>query len=346
VFHYHNIYYWLFPPEELNYNFKKNKYYDSTILFQDYKLIDNKKKALMSDFIKTHYSPQKYEQYNPSNQSILANFENHNDVVYISIYNQNNNIIGFMSSIPYEATLYNTNMNIYYIDFLCVHKNKRKKGLASNIIYSHAVNMYDTIKNMVYIFKREGALSSYVPLTIYNCYIFDTKHWVKNVTFIGKQYNICSVSDTHLGVFKDLIVDIKQSTLFNCVYHPYVGNLDLLIKNKNLFVFMLMSNDVCIACYVYKNNSMKYDGKISIDLIASYSNTSDDIFVMGYLNTLKKLYSEIKYDLLLVENISHNYIILKNILERYSYLHKSTMGYYYYNYANRPVYSKDVFCIT
>ena len=351
VFHYYNLYYWLTSPGYLNYVFKINKYYDGNIQFKNYLDLNNNTKNKLYDLIKNNYSPNKHEHYAPTIESVTDYFKGHNKKVYISMkyiidINKNKKLIGTMSSIPYEMLIYKNKINIYYIDFLCVHKDYRKKGNAPLIIYTHAVNLYNKYKHLVYIFKREGVLSSYVPLTVYNSYIFDTKHWVKNASFKNNQYQLIDLKGSSISTLQEIFEEIETNDMFECIYKPNLNNINILIQNGHLIVFVLMIDNNPHACYIYKNSYVSYGDNKCVDLIASYSNTSDEIFVMGYLNSLKLLSKHLTYNYLLIENISHNYILLKAILERYSYKYKCDTGYYFYNYATIPFYSKNVFCIS
>lgn len=345
VFHYHNLYYWLFPCGKLDYEFKINKYFESTIQFIEYKDMTDKKKALICRFLRENYAPYTFEYYNPPNNGIINYLEGHNRACYISIYDILDTK-GTITSIPFEVFMDKEMINMYYIDFLCVKKKYRNKGYASKIIYSHVFNTHNTKETTVSIFKREGNLSSYVPLTVYNSYIFDTKHWVKNASFQDNKYQLINMKNANMSILNDIFEEIFDTNIFDCVYKSNINNLSILIENNHLLIFVLMIDNIPCATYIYKNNYVSYENSICIDLIGSYSNTSDELFTMGYLNTLAKLSNSIRYDYLLIENISHNHILLKKVLERYSFKYKVDMGYYFYNYVSTPFLSSKVFCIT
>ena len=97
------------------------------------------------------------------------------------MFDKNNlkKIIGTMSTRPLDCYIGNKKLQLQYVDFLCVHKKYRKKGLAPKIIYSHYVNSRYNESEYVYLFKREGDTTSIVPLTIYNNYLFNISNWDK-----------------------------------------------------------------------------------------------------------------------------------------------------------------------
>ena len=154
------------------------------------------------------------------------------------------------------------------------------------------------------------------------------------------------MKNANMSILNDIFEEIFDTNIFDCVYKPNINNLSILIENNHLLIFVLMIDNIPRATYIYKNNYVSYENSICIDLIGSYSNTSDELFTMGYLNTLAKLSNSIRYDYLLIENISHNHILLKKVLERYSFKYKVDMGYYFYNYVSTPFLSSKVFCIT
>ena len=183
VFHYHNLFYWMFPPGIINQ--KKptiNKFYDRDITTIKYKELDDGSKSLIYYFIMAHFLPHKFEKYNPTKNAIFDYFESHNNSSYFSIKydlklsrdrkNTINNIVSVMTSKPMECIIDNEPMDIDYVDFLCVHKNKRKMGIAPKTIYSHVYNQsIKQNKPIVYLFKREGASTLIVPITKYGNYI-------------------------------------------------------------------------------------------------------------------------------------------------------------------------------
>ena len=54
---------------------------------------------------------------------------------------------------------------------------------------------------------------------------------------------------------------------------------------------------------------------------------------------------DLRSEILLIENLSNNNIILKLLLDRYSYIAKPVNSLYFYNFAYHPKESKDIFCI-
>jgi len=64
------------------------------------------------------------------------------------------------------------------------------------------------------------------------------------------------------------------------------------------------------------------------------------------LISIDKLVQQYNYEVLFIENISNNDIILKNILERYTYIFSVSHSFYFYNFGIRPFFPTDMFIIT
>ena len=73
-------------------------------------------------------------------------------------------LIGVMTGRPINITLKNTpTFKAYYIDYLCVHNDYRKNGIAPELIQSHEyIQRHKNKKIHVSLFKREGTLTGIV----------------------------------------------------------------------------------------------------------------------------------------------------------------------------------------
>lgn len=354
VFHFHNLKYWLFPPGIIQKNLpQKDKFYNTKIQFDSFNNLKTEKKALFISFISSHFMPKKYELYKPTEKSIVPYFECNNDKSFISLYIQktrknNNMLVSTMTTRPLDCFINGEKMNIYYVDFLCVHKDKRKQGIAPEIIYSHYVNQRNKHKNVVFLFKRESDSTFIVPVTVYKTYGFDMKYWNKNIKFDQPNIKTVIINDANLNLIIDILNKIDKS--FSCVIKPISANIKHLLLNKNIFISCVTINNKPICLYVFRNTYTTYNGKESLELITSFLDKDyinmENIFVLGALISIDKLVQLYNYKILFIENISNNNIILKNILERYTYIFSINHSFYFYNFCIRPFMSTDVFMIT
>ena len=66
---------------------------------------------------------------------------------------------------------------IYYIDYLCVNKNERKKGITQQLIQTHEYNQSTVSKTQISFFKREGSVPLLVPFVKYKSIVFSMIYW-------------------------------------------------------------------------------------------------------------------------------------------------------------------------
>lgn len=106
-----------------------------------------------------------------------------------------------------------------------------------------------------------------------------------------------------------------------------------------------MINNKPFNCYFFRNSFTSYNKKKSIELFASFKETDKDVFILGFLCALGLISSKLRFERLFIENISNNNIILKKVMERYSYISKTYCSYYFYNFAYSPFLAENVLII-
>jgi len=167
VFHLYNLFYWIWPCGIIEHGQPpKTKFYNGKVVTKKFKDVSTEKKALFYTFIKSHFLNNKKEKYNPPKFAVLDYFNAHNSD------NTATKIVSAMTTRPLNAILNNNEVKVDYVDFLCVHKNDRKKGLAQKIIYSHYYNARKDSAGPVFLFKREGIINFIVPLTVHYFHTF------------------------------------------------------------------------------------------------------------------------------------------------------------------------------
>jgi len=363
VFHYHNILYWLFPPGIIEHSPPVlNKFYNSTILFDKYSNIDEKKKNDMFNLIRYHYLQVKDLRYEPSKQSVFSYFQNHPMPCFISLMYKkipsfditnkqsipSNKLISTMTTRSLKCVLDSKEFVLNYVDYLCVHMKSRKQGIAPQIIYTHFVKARHKDKeNIIFLFKREGTMTSIVPLTTYYTYGFHIKYWKYVVQKRGNIQNIL-LTGKNIDIFHHFSKIIQSNC--RCFISPNISNLKTLIDKKLIYMFLLLKNSNPIACYVFRNPYTNYliqeEYKPSIDLVTSYCNKEYiTLFIDYFYHCLIQLRKIHPVECLLVENIADNTIIIQNILKKHRPIIKSPTAYYFYNFAYRPILSQNIFLL-
>ncbi len=359
VFHLYNLFYWLWPCGIIQHGQPpKTKFYNGKVLTQKFKNMSTEKKDLFYTLIKSHFLNNKKEKYNPPKFAVLEYFNGHNKDSHISLqfeilpspnkgYLPNKTatkVISAMTSRPLKAILNDNEVKVNYVDFLCVHKKYRKKGLAQKIIYSHYYNARKDKAGPVFLFKREGIINFIVPLTVYNAHIFPLKY-LKHPNLELPNNIVCHlINDANFALFSHFFGEIKKN--FKCCITPEQSHIKHLVSKKLLFICLIMEGQTPIGVYIYRNPFTKYEGKQSIECIASYYKIGYyDVFIKSFRNTIVLINHEYPIDILIMENISNNNDILNHLLKKTAVLWKCPMAYFLYNFAYRPFFSSDVFLI-
>jgi len=198
VFHFYDVYYWFvnvgiihkdLPEKNMYVNLKK-------IITKDYEKIDELTKKQIITLIRLNYYRNNENKYDPKIDNIVPYFIGHNTKTFWSYFVdtellidnktgktiEEKKIIGIITSRPLHVKI-NSNrqdseFDVYYVDYLCVNKNWRKKNIAPQLIQTHEYNQsHNNKKISVSLFKREEELTGIIPLTVYKTYCFNMKNW-------------------------------------------------------------------------------------------------------------------------------------------------------------------------
>ena len=359
VFHIYNLFYWLWPCGIIQHEKPSiTKFYDSKVVTKPFDDFSAEKKDLFYYLIKRHYLDDKKEKYDPPKYAVLDYFKAHNKSSHLSLrfehlphqkapnerVSSTTKLVSAMSTRPLSGSFDGQAIDMQYVDFLCVHRNYRKKGFASRTIYSHYYNCRRQKAGHVYLFKREGILNLMVPLTVYYAYVFSLKDWKCPNINIPNSIVCHLITSGNFNLFAHYFGEIKDK--FKCFIAPIVSHVKLLVEKKLLLICLVLDNTTPIGVYIFRRPFTKYDGKGSIECIASYFEVGyHDIFVDSFRNAIALINHVIPIDILIVENISNNNFVLKRIFKQSNTLWKCPMAYFLYNFSYYPFLSTDVFLL-
>jgi hypothetical protein len=353
VFHLYNLFYWLWPCGIIQHGQPPiTKFYDDKVITNKFSDVSAEKKALFYMLIKSHFLTNKKENYHPPKHAVLDYFHAHNRISHLSLQFEllpgikgcSDTIVSAMTTRPLNAILNDNKVKIDYVDFLCVHKKHRKKGLAQKIIYSHYRNARKDGAGPVFLFKREGVINFIVPLTVYNASVFPLKY-LKHPNLELSTNIVCHlINDSNFSLFSHFFGEIKGK--FACCITPEQAHIKHLVSKKLLFICLIMEGTTPVGVYIYRKPFTSYKGKQSIECIASYYKMGYyDVFIKSFRNTIVLINREYPIDILIIENISNNNDIINHLLKKTPILWKCPMAYFLYNFAYRPFLSADVFLI-
>ena len=356
VFHVYNLTYMIWPPGIINHDLpEKNKYTNfkniETIVYSE---LSELKINKFVNFVKTHYLQNKDNIYTPTKQNILPYFNGHNTKSFFSFYTEDlilhdlkkstmvdeKKIIAIITGRPLHICINNSKNNkinakfdAYYIDYLCVDKNYRKKGIAPQIIQTHYYNQSHINKNIsVSLFKREDELTGIVPLCVYSTYGFHVKKWTKPID-LHSMYKLLEITEQNFHFLLDFIK--INSEKFDIVINSDISNIIELIKTKNIFIYVILINDKIISAYFYRKSCTFVEKGLEVlSCFASINDCeSEDIFIQGFKISFWKIAEKNRFGFSAIESISNNNIIINNIILKTAPLIISPTAYFFYNFA-------------
>jgi hypothetical protein len=346
---------------------EKNKYTNfknvDTTVFSE---LSQLKQTRLVNFIRSNYLQNKDNVFSPQSENIIPYFVGHNTKSFISFYNEDNflmdvkkgslisdkKVIGIMTTRPIHIVINNdrnsnskdAKFDAYYVDYLCVDKMYRKKGIAPQIIQTHEYNQRHLNKNIVVsLFKREDELTGIVPMCVYSTYGFSVDKWNKP-TELHPSYKLLEVNPQNFTFLFDFIK--KNNAQFDIVINTEVTNIIELIKTKNIFIYTILLDDEIICAYFFRKTCTFVEKNMEVlNCFASIKECDDNIFIQGFKISFWKIASENYFGFAAIEEISHNNIIIANLKIKTHPLIISPTAYFFYNFAYSTFHSEKVLII-
>ena len=358
VFHFYDVYYWFINvgiirhelPEKTRYTNLKQI---TTTNFEE--VTDSTIKELVM-LIQLNYLQNKDNTYTPKKENIIPYFIGHNTKTFLSFFNEpqlltdnktgkvieENNIIGVITSRPLHVTINSERkdsiFDVYYVDYLCVNKNYRKRNIAPQLIQTHEYNQSHKNPNIcVCLFKREDELTGIIPLTVYKTYCFNMINWgIPNI--LDAKITLLTGDKQNMYYLYNFINETTNK--WDISIYPEISNLMELVSTKNLFVKMLVIHGNIEAVYIFRKTCTFIEkNKEIISCIASINgNTlSTNEFIQGFkvaLWSIVKQYQNFNY--LSVEDVSDNIYLINNLTIKTHPIIVSPTAYFFYNFAYSP----------
>jgi len=361
--------YYFFPPGIIQLGLpEKNSYCHfkeiETIAFSR---LEDFRREKMVQFICKHYLKNGENVFSPSKENIMSYFKGHNAECFFSVYSKeeplvqisreqnitkipNKKMISLMTSRPIHIFIQNgdpdSSFYAYYVDFLCVDKRERKKGIAPQMIQTHEYNQRRMNRNIhVSLFKRESELTGIVPLCIYDTCGFEIQDWILPFT-LPPPYQLIEVGTTNAQNLHMFMQEKKKT--FSLFATTDIGNWMELIKTGNLYCYLLIDReqtDIQAAFFFRKSCTFIRKKVEVISCISSICNKeiTREIIKQAYLHSLfflKKKHEEFLYAV--IEDISDNgyFLSLLGVPNM-----KMPTAYFFYNFAYPTFSPKRVFIL-
>jgi len=323
--------------------------------------------------IKLNYLRNNDNIFAPEKENIVSYFKGHNHKSFWTFYWQpdilldnktnttieHDKLIAVITGRPLHITFFkNTNsiirneMDVYYIDYLCVDKMYRKKNIAPQMIQTHEYNQSHLNRKIcVSLFKREEELTGIIPLTVYKTYCFNMRKWARPDS-LSANIKLLHGDKQNIYYLYNFINELTKKGKWDLTILPAMSNLIELITTKNLFITMLVVEGEIVSAYIFKKTCtfLEKDKEI-ISCIASLNNLnslSNEDFILGFkvsLCSILEKNKKNKFSYLVVEDTSDNNHIIQNISIKTHPLAVSPTAYFFYNFAHNPFKSNKILMI-
>jgi len=306
------------------------------------------------NFVNSHFLRDADASFSPKVENVLPYFTNNKHPSFVSFYYKNEllqnatttklvkskKIIGVMTTRPIQIKINSYKKEggsfyAYYVDYLCVHKDHRKKGVAPEIIQTHYYQQRR--QNSVIhanLFKREGELTGIVPLCVFPSYMYPLNYelmdgrpqdWYKNVR--------CSAKNLHF-----LMEFVKEhSLMFDITICTDLSNILDLINTENYYIEYVVdtaNRESVVACYFFKKACVSIDrNKQLLTCVASIK--SDALSRDQFMECFKKAMFSVRqsYTHVVVECISHNTILADEIAKYTPPFAQCPNAYFFHNFV-------------
>jgi hypothetical protein len=386
VFHFYDLHYWVanigIIQEELP---SKNRYTNfKNIKTISYDILSEKNLKDFIWLIQLNYLRNKDNTFTPTQNNVVPYFKGHNHKSFWSFYYEPNilldsktsatisdeKLIAVITGRPLHVTFYSNNKNnknnnskkgeldVYYIDYLCVDKLHRKKNIAPQLIQTHEYNQSHLNRNIcVSLFKREEELTGIVPLTVYKTYCFHMRNWDRPANLLAK-LQLLNGDKQNIYYLYNFINELTKESKWEITVLPTMSNLMELVATGNLFIKMLVSDGDIVAVYIFKKTCtfIEKDKEI-ISCIASFfdlGSLKKEEFIQGFkvalwsileIKEIKEINKFSIFSYLVVEDISDNHYIIENIKKKTHPLIQSPTAYFFYNFAYNPFKSDRILIV-
>lgn len=370
-FHYYYFYHGIIQPElpgETKFINKQN------IDVMDFTAIQDHQTQQIVHFINAHFHRNGKNVYAPSSQNMVPYFQHHSHPCFVSWYHEprllqddktrsivkDKELVGIMTTRPLHVKLTTgktyDEFDVYYADYLCVHKDHRKKNIAPQLIQTHEYHQRHANPHIVVsLFKREGQLTGIVPLCVYPTFCFSNATW-KKPDPLSIEYEVLEATPQNYMYLHEFMQEVTVQH-FQVIMTPTIANVFELMKSKNLFVYYVLEKHSrhIVAAYFFKDSCMNIDerGKALTCIASVFDRNKVDngsvssLFVQGFKNAFWRIVESNPYFAYCVmEQVSDNGMLVDSLMAKTTPWLVSPAAFFFYNFAFPTVPSHQVFVLS
>lgn len=267
---------------------------------------------------------------------------------------------GCISSRSIEFTISNhPKMTCYFLDFICVKREKQEKHLSRNLIQTHEFRQrsltlekanYDSENKpiLVSMFKKEGDLcKGIVPLVEYTTKIWKIQNEI--LQKLPEHFVLIEIGKENIELLMDF-VEMSQSK-YECFGMAEFTNLRGLIQNRLIIVYCIQRAKDIYSAYFFRDSRTQYENKGALLVLCGsiHNSNSEHMFYMGFLHSIRNILKQMPiFQMLMIENISHNTILYHKYSQTNPYsFGENSAAYYLYNYVvpKQPFSKEKIFIV-
>jgi GNAT superfamily N-acetyltransferase len=322
VFHSYDLHYWFKLPciIEPGHCGKKYVNFNNTQYYSLDSLQNNPDQCnTFISHIKKHYLREKEASYIPNKTHVLSHFKPGASVFIL--YYLDSVLAGSITSRLVNSFVDDQHHRTFYVDYLCVHGDYRKKGVAPQLIETLSYYQRKHYKDVdVSLFKKENSSHWVISLVSYSTYFYEIDRWnlgnyrepvVRNGTAVlpVNQGNatlwldfLKQQREKNLNNIENRILRKAKKTRKNAKNKCFIqSDDDVLLGQINLGVYMVyllvqIGTNVPVACYIFKDSGTKYkmsngEDTIGLEVQSCFKidECDDDTFVDGFYHALFKV---------------------------------------------------------
>jgi hypothetical protein len=128
----------------------------------------------------------------------------------------------------------------------------------------------------------------------------------------------------------------KTSKSFDLFIFTEITNLYALIQSKNIFIYSVIVNQEIVSAYFYRKSCVFIEK--DLEILTCFGSihdgsSSETIFIHGFKISFWKIAEKENFGFAAIENISHNHIIIHNLIKKTQPSIISPTAYFFYNFA-------------
>ena len=322
VFHSYDFHYWLKLPFIIEpghsgkkyVNFNNTQYYSLDSLKENPEQCNN-----FIQHIQKHYLREKETSYIPNKNHILSHFKPGNSLFIL--YYLESTLVGSITSRVVNSFVDGQHYHTFYVDYLCVHGDYRKKGVAPQLIETITYYQRKHHKDVdISLFKKENSSHWIISLVSYDTYFYETDRWnLSNYreTVVRNGTAVLPVNQENTSLWLDFLKQQREKNLNNTENRIFQKNKnrtknrknkcfiqsndDVLLSQIKLGVYMVymlvqIGTNVPVACYIFKDSGTRYklsngNDTIGLEVQSCFKITEcdNDTFVDGFYHALFKV---------------------------------------------------------